>query len=85
MTTTPELINLPEWDMGPEYAMQLDLLPNLPPSGGYSCVMTAFDVFFRYLFAYPLTEATAANTAKVLIDMMTKHSYLTTTIIADNN
>ena len=45
--------------------------------------MTAIDVFSRYLFAYPLVEATASNTAKVLIDIMTKHSYLPTTIITD--
>ena len=45
--------------------------------------MTAIDVFSRYLFAYPLVEATASNTAKALIDIMTKHSYLPTTIITD--
>ena len=78
---TPELLNLPEWDLGPEDAMQIDLLPNLPTSGGYQTVMTAIDVFSRYLFAYPLTEATAANVAKVIIDIMTKHSYLPTTLI----
>ena len=33
VTITPELLNLPEWDLGPEDAMQIDLLPNLPPSG----------------------------------------------------
>ena len=82
-TITPELLNLPEWDLGPEDAMQIDLLPNLPTSGGYQTVMTAIDVFSRYLFAYPLVEATASNTAKVLIDIMTKHSYLPTTIITD--
>ena len=80
---TPELLNLPEWDLGPEDAMQIDLLPNLPTSGGYQTVMTAMDVFSRYLFAYPLTEATAANVAKVIIDIMTKHSYLPTTLITD--
>ena len=63
--------------------MQIDLLPNLPTSGGYQTVMTAIDVFSRYLFAYPLTEATAANVAKVIIDIMTKHSYLPTTLITD--
>ena len=52
--------------------MQIDLLPNLPTSGGYQTVMTAIDVFSRYLFAYPLIEATAANLAKVIIDIMTK-------------
>ena len=80
---TPELLNLPEWDLGPEDAMQIDLLPNLPISGGYQTVMTAIDVFSRYLFAYPLIEATAANTAKVMIDIITKHTYLPTTLITD--
>ena len=82
-TITPELLNLPEWDLGPEDAMQIDLLPNLPTSGGYQTVMTAIDVFSRYLFAYPLIEATATNVAKVIIDIMTKHSYLPTTLITD--
>ena len=83
ITITPELLNLPEWDLGPEDAMQIDLLPNLPTSGGYQTVMTAINVFSRYLFAYPLIEATATNVAKVTIDVMTKHSYLPTTLITD--
>ena len=74
-TITPELLNLPEMDLGPEDAMQIDLLPNLPPSGGYENVLTAIDVFSRYLFAYPLTDASAINVAKALIDIMTKHVY----------
>ena len=45
-TITPEILNLPEWDLGPEDAMQIDLLPNLPPSGGYENVLTAIDVIF---------------------------------------
>ena len=45
--------------------------------------MTAIDVVSRYLFAYPLTEATATNVAKVIIDIMTKLSYLPTTLITD--
>ena len=82
-TITPELLTLPEWDLGPEDTMQIDLLSNLPTSGGFQTVMTAIDVFSRYLFAYPLVEATASNTAKVLIDIMTKHTYLPTTLITD--
>ena len=62
----------------PEDAMQIDLLPTLPTSGRYQTVMTAIDVFLRYLFAYPLIEATAPNVAKVIIVIMTKH------IFADN-
>ena len=45
--------------------------------------MTAIDVFSRYLFAYPLIEATATNVAKVIIDIMTKHSYQPKTLITD--
>ena len=82
-TITPELLNLPEWDLGPEDAMQIDLLPNLPPSCGYENIITAMDVFSRYLFAYPVTDASATNTAKVIIDIMTKHTYLPTTLITD--
>ena len=37
----------------------------------------------RYLFVYPLTNASAINVAKVLIDIMTKHAYLQTTLITD--
>ena len=82
-TITPELLNLPEWDLGPEDAMQIDLLPNLPPRAGYENIITAMDVFSRYLFAYPVTDASAINTAKVIIDIMTKHTYLPTTLITD--
>ena len=78
----PELLNLPGWDLGQD-AMRIDLLPNLPTSGGYQTVMTAIDVFSRYMFAYPLIEATAANVAKVLIDIMRKHLSLPKTIITD--
>ena len=81
-TITPELLNLPEWDLGPEDAMQIDLLPILPTSGGYQIIKTAIDVYSRYLFVYPLIEATATNVAKVIIDLMTKQ-YLSTTLITD--
>ena len=80
---TPELLNLPEWTLGLEDAMQKDLLPNLPLSGGYENIFTAIDVFSRYLFAYPVTEASAPNTAKVNFNIMAKHTYLPTTLITD--
>ena len=37
--------------------MQIDLLPSSPPTGGYGTIITAMDVFSRYLFAYPVTDA----------------------------
>ena len=79
----PELLKSPEWDLGPEDAMQIDLLPNLPPSGGYENIIIARDVFSKCLFAYPVTDASATNTAKVIIDIMTKHTYLPTSLITD--
>ena len=80
---TPELIHIPEWDLGPEDLMQIDLLPEMPPSGGYENIITAIDVFSRYAFAYPVSNPTAVNTAKVIIDIMTRHAYLPTLIITD--
>ena len=82
-TMTPELRNLPEWDLGPEDAMQIDLLPNIPPSGGYGNVPPAIDVFSRYMFAYLFTDASAIIVPKILIDIKTKYAYLTTTLFKD--
>ena len=58
--------------------MQIDLLPELPPSGCYENIITAIDVFSRYAFAYPVSNSTAVNTAKVIIDIMRRHAYLPT-------
>ena len=80
---TPELIHIPKWDLGTEDLMQIDLLPELPPCGGYENIITAIDVFSRYAFAYPVSNPTAVNTAKVIIDIMTRHAYLPTFIITD--
>ena len=80
---TPELIHIPEWDLGLEDLMQIDLLPELTPRGGYENIITAIDVFSRYAFAYPVSNPTAVNTAKVIIDIMTRHAYLPTLIITD--
>ena len=80
---TPELIHIPECDLGPEDFMQIDLFPELPPSWGYENIITAMDVFLRYAFAYPVSNPTAVNTAKVILDIMTRHAYLPTLIITD--
>ena len=41
------------------------------------------DVFLRFLFAYFITSQDAKTIAKVIINIMTKHAYLPTTIISD--
>ena len=63
--------------------MQIDLVTGLPPSGGYENIVTAMDVFSRYLFAYPTSNQDATTIAKVIINIMTKHAYLPTTLISD--
>ena len=62
-----ELPNCPEWDLGPEDILQMNILPNLPPSGGYDHIITAIDVFSRYLFAYPVTRFSAIAVSRVII------------------
>ena len=81
--TRPPLQNPNEHITAPEDAMQIDLVPELPPSGGYENIVTAMDVFSRYLFAYPTSNEDAKTIAKVLLNIMTKHAYLPTTLISD--
>ena len=81
--TRPPLQNPNEYNTAPEDAMQNDLVPGLPPSGGYENIVTAMDVFSRYLFAYLTSNQDATTIAKVIIIIMTKHAYLPTTLISD--
>ena len=78
-----DLLNCPEWDLGQEDILQMDILPNLPPSGGYDDIITAIDVFSRYLFAYPVIRITATTVSRVIMDIQCKHTYLPTTIMTD--
>ena len=68
----------------PKDAMPIGLVPELPPSGGYENIVTAMDKFFLYLFAYPTSNQDAKTIAEVLVNIMTKHAYLPTTLISDN-
>ena len=81
--TRPPLQNPNEHITAPEDAMQIDLVPELPPSGGFENIVTAMDVFSRYLLAYPTSNQDAKTIAKVLINIMTKHAFLPTTLISD--
>ena len=79
----PPMINTSELAMSPEDALEIDILPNLPPSAGYTNIITAIDVFSRYLFAYPTQKCDAETVAKCIVDIMTRHAYLPTVIITD--
>ena len=81
--TRPPLQNPNEHINAPEDATQIDLVPGLPPSGGYENIVTAMDVLSSYLFAYPKSNQDATTIAKMIINIMTKHAYLPTTLISD--
>ena len=55
----------------------------IKPSGGYENIVTAMDVYSRYLFGYPTSNSDAKTVAKVSINLMTKHAYLPTALISD--
>ena len=81
--TRPSLQNPNEHGTAPENAMQFDLVPELPPSGGYENIVTAMDIFCRNLFAYPTSNQEVKTIAKIIINIMTKHAYLPTMLISD--
>ena len=79
----PKMINPTDFSMGPEDILEIDILPNLPSSAGYQHIITMIDVFSRYLFAYPTQNMTAQTVGKCIIDVLTRHAYLPSTIISD--
>ena len=81
--TRPLLQNPNEYITAPAEAMQIDLVPGLPPSGGFENIVTAMDVFFCYLSAYPTSKKDAKSIAKVITNIMTQRAYLPTTLISD--
>ena len=81
--TRPPLQNPNEFITAPEDAMQIDLVPELPPSGGNENIVTSMDVFSRYLFADRTSNQDSKTFAKVLINIITKHAYLPTKLISD--
>ena len=82
-TITPPLIDMSIIAMGPEDALQMDIVPFDDPSGGYTAVITAMDVFSRYLFAYSVTRIDTKTVTRVLTDIITRHCYLPLTMITD--
>ena len=61
----------------------MDIVPFDEPSGGYNAIITAMDVFSRYLITYNVVRTDAPTVARVLVDIMTHHIYLPNTVISD--
>ena len=81
--TRPPLQNPNKHITAPEDSMQIDLVPELQPFGGYENIVTAIDAFSRFLFAYPTSNQDAKTIANVLINIISKHAYLPSTLISD--
>ena len=79
--THPPLQNNNEQITAPEDAMQVDLVPGLPPSGGFENIVTAMDIIFRYVFACRTFYQDAKTIAKIIINIMNMHAYQPTTFI----
>ena len=69
----------------PEDAMQFDLVPELPPSGHCEFFLTDVEVFCYCSFAYSNSNQDAKTNAKFIINIMTKHAYLSMTLISDKS
>ena len=81
--TRPPLQNSNEYITAPEDAKQIYLVPGLPTSGGYEKIVTAMNALSRYLFCLPDIKSSATTIVKVIVNIMTKHAYLPTTLISD--
>ena len=57
----PPLQNTNEYITAPEDAMQIDLVPGLPPSCGFENIVTAMEVFSRYFFCIPNIKSGCQN------------------------
>ena len=66
----------------PGEMLQIDLVGPLQ-SPHYRYVLTAIDVFTKFLFAVPLTNARADTIARELVGIFFRHSYIPETILSD--
>ena len=64
--------------------MQIDMVQELSPSGGYEDIVIAMVVHSRYKFAYPTSSQGVKQLRKALSTLI-KLAYLPTTIIRDKD
>ena len=67
----------------PEQTMQVDIVGPLPTAGGKSYIVTAIDLFTRYLFAVPVGSITADVVGRTILGICLRHSYIPQTLMAD--
>ena len=67
----------------PEDMMQVDIVGKLPECKGYKYILSAMDVFSKYLFAIPIKHPDASTVARHLTDLFLQHSYIPRSILCD--
>ena len=82
-SVTPELLNLLEWDLGPEDAIQIDLLPKLHVNGRIWKHHHRYGPFLKISLRLPSCGRIGHKHGKTMIHIMTKYTYLPTTLITD--
>ena len=68
---------------GPTDLMEVDKVGPLPTSNGFTHILTAIDVFSRYLFAVPLRKPDKPSFVNALLSVIAKHAYVPTHILTD--
>ena len=67
----------------PAEMLQIDIVGQLPKSGGYSYILKGMDVFSKYMFAQPLTSISAEAVCKFIMQWFMRHSYIPLVILSD--
>ena len=67
----------------PEDMMQVHIVGKLPEWKGYKYILSAMDVFSKYLFAIPIKHTDASFVARHLTDLFLQHSYIPRSILCD--
>ena len=82
-TLTPPLNPVSSNTSFPCDLLQVDIVGQLPKSGGYSYIITAMGVFSKYMFAQAVTSPSAEVIAKILMQWFLRHSYIPLAILKD--
>ena len=81
-TDTAENLRPEQWT---RVLLEIDLVGQLPPSNGYTYLLTAFDVFSTYMFAIFLRRPNAQLVVNGLISIFTGHEYVPKTSLRDKS
>ena len=79
----PPLRGITHENSFPGDMMQIDLIGPFKPSAGFTQVLTAIDVFTKYLFAVPLRRVTARATTDALTTIFLRHAYVPKILLTD--